>query len=75
MLRNVAKYVAAGAAVVMSAFQSAQAAIVEATHLTPIGTEVSGDASTVFTWVLPIMGTILAMSIGIKLIKRFSSKV
>jgi Phage major coat protein, Gp8 len=50
---------------------ASQAAIVTA-DLTAIGTEVSADAATVFSWALPIMGTLLAMTIGIKLIKRFT---
>ena len=53
----------------------ANAAITQATHLDPIGTEVSGDAATVFGWALPIIGTVLAMSVGIKLFKRFTNKV
>ena len=52
----------------------ANAAIV-ATDLTAIGTEVTGDATTVFTWALPILGTVLAMSVGIKLFKRFTNKI
>jgi len=54
---------------------ASNAAITQATHLDPISTEVLADAGTVFGWVLPVFGTILAMTIGIKLIKRFTSKV
>jgi hypothetical protein len=51
-----------------------QAAIVAA-DLTAIETEVSADASLVFTTFLPVIGTVLAMIIGIKLVKRFGNKV
>lgn len=50
-------------------------AAITTTDLDPIGTEVSGDVSTVVTWVLPIMGTVLAATIGIKLVKRFTNKI
>ena len=64
--------VAVGASLVTT---QANAAIDLATHLTPIGTEVSGDISTVFTWIMPIIGTMLAIMIGVKLVKRLANKV
>ena len=50
-------------------------AAITATDLTAIGTEVTADATTVFTWALPILGTVLAMTVGIKLFKRFTNKI
>lgn len=36
---------------------------------------VTTDANTVFTAVLPILLTVLGLSIGLKLLKRFSNKI
>ena len=54
--------------------QSAMAAIV-ATDLTGIGTSITTDADTIFVWVLPIIGTILGLTIGLKLLKKFTAKI
>ena len=54
--------------------QSAMAAIVAA-DLTGIGTTITTDANTIFVWVLPIVGTILGLTIGLKLLKKFTGKI
>jgi len=53
---------------------SVHAAVSQA-QLDAVGAEVSGDAAIVFAWVLPIIGTIIAMVVGIRLLKRFSRAI
>lgn len=65
-------YVSAVGVVTLLGSTVASAAIDAGLHLVPIGNEIQDDALTVFTWVLPIIGTIMAMTIGIKLFKRFT---
>jgi len=43
--------------------------------LTAVGTDVTDTADALMTWVLPIIGIVLAMTVGLKLFKRFSGKV
>ena len=50
-------------------------AAVDPEALTAMGNEISGDAASVFAWVLPIIGTIIAMVVGIRLIKRFTRAI
>lgn len=50
-------------------------AALAAADLTPVTTEISSDATLVFTSMIVIVGTVLAMTIGIKLLKRFGNKV
>jgi len=60
---------------VAGVYAGAASAAIQTTDLTPVGTEITGDISTVVTWVLPIMGVALAAGIGIKLVKRFANKI
>lgn len=53
---------------------TSQAALVAA-DVTAVASEISGDASLMLTTMLPVVGTVLAMIIGIKLMKRFGNKV
>ena len=72
-MKKVLLAVLGGAAALVSSVS--QAAIDVTTHLTPIGTEISGDITTVFTWIMPIIGTMIAIMVGVKLLKKLSSKV
>jgi hypothetical protein len=62
------------AAAAMAVSNSASAAIAEA-DLTTAMTAITTDAQTVFDAVLPILITVLALVIGMKLVKRFTNKI
>lgn len=71
-LNQVRKYgtVAAASAGLMVISQSSHAAIAAGDLTAPLGA-ITTDANTVFTAVLPVMLTVLALVIGYKLVKRF----
>lgn len=50
-------------------------ALIVATDLTQAGTDITSQADTVATWAIPIIGAVLAVTIGIKLFKRFANAV
>ena len=54
--------------------QPVQAAL-QQTDIDPVTTEIGDDASLVFLSFIGVVGTVLAMTIGIKLLKRFGNKV
>ena len=66
--------VAAASAGLMAISQSSHAAIAAA-DLTSAMTAITTDAQTVFDAVLPIMITVLALVVGMKLVKRFTNKI
>jgi len=72
---NKLKQLAAAAFLSLTAAMGTAHAALTAADITPITTEASADATLVFSSYLPIIGTVLAMFIGIRLLKRFSNKV
>jgi len=63
----------AGAAL-LGASVASQAAIVAGDLTTPLAA-VTTDANTVFTAVLPIILSVVGLSVGISLLKRFTGKI
>lgn len=61
--------------VALMAFSSGAMAQISESDLADLGTSITASADAVFSWVIPIFGTILAMSIGLKLVKRFTSRI
>lgn len=75
MLRfNLSRAGTAVAAFVLSASAMA-VSVIDPLVLTAATTDITDTATDVFTVVLPIVAAILAMVIGVKLFKRFASKV
>jgi uncharacterized membrane protein len=75
-MKNLVKQVVvASVALLTTMVGTVQAALTEATHVTPVITEVTSDAAIVFGAFIIVVGTVLSMEIGIKLVKRFGKKI
>lgn len=71
VLKKVIAAVIAGAALVTG---TAQAAL-DGGQVTALATEIQTDGQAVFDAIFPVVATLLALTIGIKLFKRFGNKV
>ncbi|WP_297811136.1 hypothetical protein [uncultured Methylophaga sp.] len=56
-------------------YSTASHAALTATDVQPVADEIVADAGIVFGIMILAVGTVLAMSIGIKLTKRFGNKI
>jgi len=74
-MNKLKQYAAASFIAVSTAFTSISHAALDATAVTAVATEVTTDANLVFDTMLPVVGIVIAMVVGLKLIKRFSNKV
>lgn len=61
-----------GVGLAVSAGMASAASVIDSTVLTTAGTDILDTATALLEWAVPIVGTILAMTIGIKLFKRFA---
>lgn len=57
------------------AFTNAAFAALDSADVTALGTEVDGDIDVVKGAVLPIIFTVVALVVGIKVLKRLTSKI
>ena len=62
-------------AMFMAFASTASQALITATDLTATGTDITTQGNTIAVWAVPIIGAIMAITIGIKLFKRFANKV
>jgi len=74
MLKKIFAPFALAFALMMSMMSPAHA-LITATDLTQAGTDITTQAETIAVWALPIIGAVLALTIGVKLFKRLANKV
>lgn len=75
MLTKSKNFIGTIVATAMALAATASHAAIDATALDTALAGVTTDANTVFDSVLPVVIGVLALSIGLKLVKRFSNKI
>ena len=63
-----------GVSLGLVAFSASATSQIDAASLTAAGTDITDTATALMTWAVPIVGAILAMTIGLKLFRKFANK-